>query len=295
MFSAAMDPNSYSPWRTFRTILALNSGVYFPRDIVWTPSVSLVQFYYVHDSIVMVMPMKKCCDYDSIVLYQPGQFNSKYKTILAGKLIEIGRYDFDAKITSSFQNQNYGTFRTLEPIILYRVFGQYDGIDEKNSPKGARLKGAFASTEFAESIIDAKVRLALDPAWFNTKMYEAQILVPRNVEISVGIVAQVQLNSGTVLSGGADQILLPREWSDSWIMGYRRVTTRQLQAKPMFVKEKIGEHDTKGKVYRTQCPLCGSEDVKKLPASEQFVFIGSKGNEYTMQYACQNPSCLYFW
>ena len=249
----------------------------------------------VHDSIIMVRRMKKCCDYDSIVLYQPGQFNSKYKTILAGKLIEIGRRNFDAKITSSFQNQNYGTFRTLEPIILYRVFGQYDGIDERNSLKGARLKGAFASTEFAESIIDAKVRLALDPSWFNTKMYEAQILVPRNVEISVGIVAQVQLNSGTVLSGGADQILLPREWPDSWIMGYRRVTTRQLQAKPIFVKEKIGEHDTKGKVYRTQCPLCGSEYVKKLPVDEQFVFIGSRGNEYTMQYACQNPDCLYFW
>ena len=135
--------------------------------------------------------MKKCCDYDSIIHYQPGTFNAKYKTDLNGKIIEVTRHSFDRQITCSFQNQSYGTFRTLEPIELYRVFGQYDGIDEGDSPKGAKLKGAFASTEFAESIIDAKVRLALDPAWFNTKMYEAKLLVPKDIEISVGIVAQV--------------------------------------------------------------------------------------------------------
>lgn len=239
--------------------------------------------------------MKKCCDYDSIIHYQPGTFNAKYKTDLNGKIIEVTRHSFDRQITCSFQNQSYGTFRTLEPIELYRVFGQYDGIDEGDPPKGAKLKGAFASTEFAESIIDAKVRLALDPAWFNTKMYEAKLLIPKDIVISVGIVAQVRLKTGTVLSGGADQILLPRGWPDSWIVGYRRVTTRQLQAKPTFVTEKIGEHDTKEDVYRRQCPLCGSEEVLKLPEEEQFVFIGSRGNEYTMRYACQNSGCLYYW
>ena len=70
------------------------------------------------------------------------------------------------------------------------------------------------------------MRLALDPAWFNTKMYEAKLLIPKDIVISVGIVAQVRLKTETVLSGGADQILLPREWPDSWIVGYRRVTTR---------------------------------------------------------------------
>ena len=50
LFSAAMAPSSRSPWSTFRTILALNSGVYFPRDIVWAPFVSFGLSYHVHDS-----------------------------------------------------------------------------------------------------------------------------------------------------------------------------------------------------------------------------------------------------
>lgn len=239
--------------------------------------------------------MKKCCDYESIVHYQPGQFNCKYKTDLRGKVTEIERQPFNSEITSSFQNQQYGTFRTLEPIVLYRVFGQYDGIDKGDPPKGAKLKGAFASTEFAESIIDAKERLALDPAWFNTKMYEAKILVPRDAKLSIGIVAPVRLKTGTVLSGGADQILLPWEWPDSWIMGYRRVTARQLQTQPVFIKEKVGELDTRSSVYRQRCPICGDENVRKLPENEQFVFIGSRGTKYTMRYTCRNPNCLYYW
>ncbi len=51
LFSAAMAPSSRSPWSTSRTILALNSGVYFPRDIVWTPLVSFGLSYHLHDSL----------------------------------------------------------------------------------------------------------------------------------------------------------------------------------------------------------------------------------------------------
>ncbi len=235
-----------------------------------------------------------CCDYDTITHYQPGEFNSKYKTKLAGKLQCIERIPYGPQVTDSFQNGFYQTCRTVEPVVLYRVFGQYRS-HAKDIPQGARSGGSFASTEFAESIIDAKLRLALDPAWANTKMYESKLLVPADVTISVGIVASVCLKTGTVLPGGADQILLPQGWPESWIVGYRRLTSRQLRARPYFVLEKPSEYDEKENLYRTICPACGCEQCRKLQDDERFMITGKKGNQYIMQYHCLNPECQYYW
>lgn len=47
--------------------------------------------------------------------------------------------------------------------------------DGKKTNNGAKLNGAFASTEFAESIIDAKVRLALNPEWMNKKSIKLKL------------------------------------------------------------------------------------------------------------------------
>lgn len=235
-----------------------------------------------------------CCDYDAISLYPSGTFNIRHKTNLAGKVKEVARIPYGPQVTDSFKDGAYRTFLTIEPIILYRVFGQYRG-EGSPAPKGARLNGSFASTEFAESIIDAKVRLALDPAWANTKMYEARLIVPADVTISVGIVASVRLKTGTILFGGADQILLPREWPEDWITGYRRLTARQLQAPPYFDLRKPCEYDRKESLYRMSCPICGCEECRKLAEQEQFAIIGRKGNRYVMQYICLNPDCQYYW
>lgn len=238
--------------------------------------------------------MFNCCDYDTITHYQPGEFNSKHKTDLTDKVERIERILYEPQVTSSFQGGVYQTYRTLEPVVLYRVFGQYRS-STKDVPRGARLGGGFASTEFAESIIDAKLRLALDPAWANTKMYEAKLVVPVNETISVGIVASVRLKTGTILPGGADQILLPRDWPESWIVGYRRLTSRQLRTYPCFLPEKPNGCDEKETLYRMMCPACGCEKCQKLPDGGQFTITGKKGNQYTMQYHCLNPECQYYW
>ena len=237
--------------------------------------------------------MLNCCDYDAITLYHSGELNSRYKTDLSGKLECMERIPYGAQITDSFQDGAYQTFRTMEPIVLYRVFGQYRG--SGSVPKGARLNGGFASTEFAESIIDAKLRLALNPAWANTKMYEARLTVPAGVTISIGTVASVVLKTGTVLPGGADQVLLPQGWPESWITGYRRLAARQLQSPPYFSPQKPPEYDSKENLYRMICPACGCGECRKLPEGEQFTITGSKGNPYVMQYACLNPDCQYYW
>ena len=69
--------------------------------------------------------MVNYCDYDKIEHYQPGEFNSRYKTSLAGKLRPIKRIPYGSQVTESFQDGAYQTYRTTEPLILYRVFGQY--------------------------------------------------------------------------------------------------------------------------------------------------------------------------
>ena len=115
-----------------------------------------------------------CCDYDAIVHYMPGEFCTKYKTILSDKIRPVPlNGTLPEALAKTFANRNYHSFLTTEACVLYRVFGQ---ISKSNKPNenvgGARALGGFASTEFAESIIDAKMRLALDPSWLNTKMYE---------------------------------------------------------------------------------------------------------------------------
>lgn len=237
--------------------------------------------------------MLNCCDYDAITLYQPGELNSKYKTDLTGKLQCMERIPYSTQVTDSFKDGAYQTFRTIDSIVLYRVFGQYRGSGP--APKGARLNGSFVSTEFAESIIDAKLRLALDPSWGSTKMYEAKLIVPAGVTISIGIVAGVVLKTGTPLPGGADQILLPLGWPESWIIGYRRLTARQLQSPPCFISQKPPEYDSKENLYRMICPACGCEECRKLTEEERFTITGSKGNPYKMQYTCLNPDCQYYW
>lgn len=106
-------------------------------------------------------------------------------------------------LASTFLNKQYHTCKTLDELILYRVFGLYE--QASGEVKGARSSGGFASTEFAESLIDAKERLALDPKWFSTKAYEEKILLPKGCIINVGIVSPVTLKTGAVFRrGGSD-------------------------------------------------------------------------------------------
>lgn len=237
--------------------------------------------------------MYNCCDYDLIEIYASGEFNSKYKTDLNGKIKKIETIEYPSYITESFKKQKYKTYITLEPIVLYRVYGMFVRDDGNQRNNGAKLNGSFASTEFAESLIDVKIRLALNPVWMNTKMYEAKIIVPENTIISVGIVAPVVLKTKTVLSGGADQVLLPKDWPEDWIVGYRRITSNQLSSQPVFISGKPPKCNTKNELYTLTCPRCVSENIRRLDEAERFVIIGKKGGVYKMKHHCND--CDYFW
>ena len=107
---------------------------------------------------------KFCCDYDAITLYKSGEFNCKYKTRLDGKILETNQDKLADQDIQSFLNSEYRTYITTEPLVLYRIFGLYTA-NKYDDAKGAKHNGRFLTTEFAESQIDAKIRLALDQRW----------------------------------------------------------------------------------------------------------------------------------
>lgn len=243
--------------------------------------------------------MSRYCDYDAIVHYQPGEFASKYADKLEEKLELTEPAALEKWEKDSFLDSKYETFITKSPVIAYRIYGKYQQRDNAIrglGASGAQLGGRFVSTEFAESCIDVKMRLALKPEWKNTKMYEAKLIIPAGEKISVGVVAPVTLHTGTILPGGAPQILLRQEWPNTWIQGYRRVSGRQLQVEPTYWKVRPEEVAMgKEKLYPDVCPSCCYPHIRELRKDEQVVIIGSKGHSYTMKKCCLNPDCQYCW
>ena len=169
--------------------------------------------------------------------FKSGQTNQKYKTVLNRlNVIETEKQELPETIIKSFKNEEYKSYITIDDIILYRVYGL-----TPSGTAGAKQLGSFATTEFAESRIDVKLRLALDPQWKNALYIEEKIMVPKGVVLNIGIVAPVKLLSGTILPGGAEQVLLPQDWNENWVVGYRYVTSAPLMEYPTYSSEKINE------------------------------------------------------
>lgn len=238
------------------------------------------------------------CDYDQMTLYKSGEFNSKYKTDLKGKLKRKNKQILPDSVAETFLNSYYETCETLEDIILYRVFGKYIG---KNTGKeyGAEILGAYATTEFAESMIDVKIRLALLPEWRNTKMYEVKFCLPKGSVINIGIAAPQPPDKKT-FAGGAEQIILPkvsRKEMDKWVIGYRRIGARQLTKIPTYPFNSVDEVVESINLYSVFCPECQCSNIHKVEndEKEKYTFVGSKGGIYTMQYKCLNSKCGYMW
>lgn len=85
--------------------------------------------------------MKRYCDYDAIVHYQPGAFASKYAEDLQDKL-ELTELEFlEPWQILSFRDGKYETFLTVTPITVYRLYGKYqrcnnNGISIRRTPWG---------------------------------------------------------------------------------------------------------------------------------------------------------------
>lgn len=141
-----------------------------------------------------------------------GGLDTEYSTIIDDKVSIVDKEDIGT-LADTFTDGVYRTVETTEDITVYRVFGG-------NADAG----GAFATTSRAQSRIQTKNDSALLPEWKNSMKYEAEIVIPKGTKLNIGTVEQQITMSGTVLKGGADQILLPQGWDLSWIKSFRNVS-----------------------------------------------------------------------
>ena len=138
----------------------------------------------------------------------------KYSTLIDDKVQVLPTQNLDARTADSFMDQNYRTVVTTEEITVYRTFGGR-----------ADAGGNYATVSPATSRIDAKLDVALLPQWGNTRAYEAKIAIPKGTTINIGKVAsQTVPGTGTVLRGGVDQVLLPKDWPLEWITEIKTVS-----------------------------------------------------------------------
>ncbi|WDV45178.1 hypothetical protein PV797_16875 [Clostridiaceae bacterium M8S5] len=110
-------------------------------------------------------------------------------------------------IQESFANSNYRTVEATQDIIVYRAFGGT-----------AKANGGFVTTFNSNNKQEIMDKLALLPEWGNTMDYVATIKIPKGTVLNIGKVAPQTSQNGQRLNGGADQILMPLNWPNSWIV-----------------------------------------------------------------------------
>jgi hypothetical protein len=126
----------------------------------------------------------------------------RYSTKIDSKVSVVPQKVLTKALSETFMDGTYRTVITNEDIVVYRVFGGR-----------AEAGGRFTTTNQAVSKIDSKIDLALLPEWGNSLRYEAKIVIPKGTEINIGKAASQTIEStGTKLAGGADQVLLPKDW-----------------------------------------------------------------------------------
>jgi Pre-toxin TG len=141
--------------------------------------------------------------------------NPKYATSIDNKVTVKEKDQLPGWLKETFTDSQYRTVITNENITVFRTYGGK-----------ANEKGAFATTTPASNRINSKIDSALLPEWKNNREYEAVIEIPKGTELNIGKVEKQSTKAGTLLDGGADQILLPQNWNESWIKETRKVPSR---------------------------------------------------------------------
>ena len=127
-------------------------------------------------------------------------------------------------VVESFQKGLYQTVITNENISVYRKFG--------GGSNQAKLNGGYATTEKNASRNDT----AVYPSWSSSR-FEAEIIIPKGQELNIGKVGQQPVNSNSPkYTGGADQILLPQNYSMSGVKSIKDGKTGKVYTYEEFKK-----------------------------------------------------------
>ncbi|MFJ5501009.1 hemagglutinin repeat-containing protein, partial [Pectobacterium sp. CHL-2024] len=155
-------------------------------------------------------------------------------TKIDNSLIIADKEYLPESIISTFKSGKYETVVTREPVTLFRKFG--------GSEEQAKLDGGYATTVSNAG----RNETAVYKKW-STTQFEAQIEVPKNTKLNIGTVGeQPPLDANPKYSGGADQILLPRNYSTDWIKSVRDGKTGKVYTYDEF-KAKFPDQVTRGK------------------------------------------------
>jgi filamentous hemagglutinin len=142
-------------------------------------------------------------------LNQIPNISSTINTSLNDKVKVIEQDTLRSSTAKTFRDSEYVTVQTTENATVYRKFG--------GSDNQAKLDGGFASTTQNAN----RQETAVYPGWSNSR-FEAEIDIPASEKINIGTVGQQPPSSATPkYRGGADQILLPKDWSPSWVKSIR--------------------------------------------------------------------------
>ncbi|WP_336648269.1 hypothetical protein [Microbacterium sp. MMO-10] len=133
-------------------------------------------------------------------------------TAIDGSVRAAPRQELPPSLAATFEDGAYRTVETTEAVTLFRVYGH-----------SAEQGGGFATTSTSGNRINAAMESALLPEWKNSREFEATIEVPAGQVLNIGTVAPQTTMSGAILPGGADQILLPRDWPSSWVQNVDRL------------------------------------------------------------------------
>nr|WP_276613733.1 VENN motif pre-toxin domain-containing protein [Pectobacterium carotovorum] len=155
-------------------------------------------------------------------------------TKIDNSLIITDKEYLPESIISTFRSGKYETVITREPVTLFRKFG--------GSEEQAKLDGGYATTVSNAS----RNETAVYKKW-STTQFEAQIEIPKNTKLNIGAVGeQPPLSTNPKYTGGADQILLPRNYSTDWIKSVRDGKTGKIYTYDEF-KTKFPDQVTRGK------------------------------------------------
>lgn len=119
---------------------------------------------------------------------------------LAGKVVEIPTRTLPADDVNTFWGGKYRSVRTTAPVQLWRVYGGK-----------AQQYGPFLTTHRPSNALAAKMNLALDTIWKNTRTKCCQVTIPAGTIFEIGKAGGQLTYNDQLLPGTGDQILLDRD------------------------------------------------------------------------------------
>ncbi len=135
----------------------------------------------------------------------------KYSTKIDNAVTVLQKESLFGDQAKTFLDAEYRTVKSTNQVTTYRAFGDK-----------AELGGSFVTTTKGAT----RNELAILDEWSNSMRFEAKINVPVDVKMNIGKVGpQTSKNGLQTLTGGSDQIILPYQWDNKWVVEIKDLNT----------------------------------------------------------------------